>query len=71
LTGCAGVANAGVTRKQDKILLGELAGNTSTRNHLPESFTTFPAPEDRRPVQSQGPKGLRQRLFTTPTLGKT
>jgi hypothetical protein len=50
LIGCGGVASAGVTRKQDKIILGELAGNISTRNHLPESFTTLPVPEDRIPV---------------------
>jgi hypothetical protein len=39
-------------RNQDKVLLKELAHNISTKNHLPESFTILPAPEDRRPVQS-------------------
>jgi hypothetical protein len=38
-------------RTQDKVLLKELANNISTKNHLPESFTILPAPEDKRPVQ--------------------
>jgi hypothetical protein len=45
--GCA------VVRKQDKILLGELASNISSKSHLPESFTMLPLPEDRIPVLSQ------------------
>jgi hypothetical protein len=41
------------SRKQDKILLGDLASNISSKSHLPELFTMLPLPEDRRPVISQ------------------
>ena len=46
----ASVGCAGAVRKQDKRILGELADNISTRDHLPESFTLLPEPENRRPV---------------------
>jgi hypothetical protein len=46
--GCVGTG----VGKHDKILLGELADNISTRNHLPESFTMLPEPEDKRLVPS-------------------
>jgi hypothetical protein len=55
--GCIGTG----VRKQDKILLGELADNISTRNHLPESFTMLPEPEDRRPV----PSPVEERIEST------
>ena len=48
----ASVGCAGSVRKQDRKILGELADNISTRDHLPESFTLLPEPEDRRPVHS-------------------
>jgi hypothetical protein len=57
LVGCIGTG----IRKQDKILLGELADNISARNHLPESFTLLPDPEDRRPV----PSPVEERIEST------
>ena len=48
----ASVGCAGSVRKQDKKILGELADNISSRDHLPESFTLLPEPENRRPVPS-------------------
>jgi hypothetical protein len=53
--GCEGI------RKQDKILLGELANNISSKSHLPESFTMLPLEEDRRPVLSH----IEERIETT------
>jgi hypothetical protein len=48
------VAAIGCARvRKDKTLLGELANNSSSRSHLPESFTMLLVPEDRRPVPSQ------------------
>jgi hypothetical protein len=48
-------------RKQDKKILGELADNISTRDHLPESFTLLPEPENRRPV----PSPVQERIVST------
>ena len=48
----ASVGCARSVRKHDKKILGELADNISTRDHLPESFTLLPEPENRRPVPS-------------------
>jgi hypothetical protein len=55
--GCVGTG----VRKHDKILLEELAGNISTRNHLPESFTMLPETDDRRPV----PSPVEERIEST------
>jgi hypothetical protein len=48
----ASVGCLGSVRKQDKKILGELADNISTRDHLPESFTLLLELEDRRSVPS-------------------
>jgi hypothetical protein len=55
-----------VVRRQDKILLGELADSISTINHLPESFTILPAPEDRRPVQTEGLETIEPTIIHKP-----
>jgi hypothetical protein len=65
-----GIASTGVTRKQDKVLLGELADSISTCNHLPESFTILPSPEDRRPVQSEGQERIEPTIIQDPLLGR-
>jgi hypothetical protein len=57
----ASVGCVGIVRKHDKKLLGELADNISTRNHLPESFTLLPNPEGRRPV----PSHVKERIEST------
>jgi hypothetical protein len=54
------------SRKQDKVLLGELAASISTRNHLPKSFTILPAPEDRRPVQNDEQETIEPTLIHKP-----
>jgi hypothetical protein len=60
--GLVGVdAKEELTRKEDKILRGELASNISSKSHLPESFSLMPLPEDRRPVISQ----IEERFETT------
>ena len=57
----ASVGCVGSVRKQDKGILGELADNISTRDHLPESFTLLPELEDRRPV----PSPIEERIEST------
>ena len=57
----ASVGCAGSVRKQDKKILGELADNISTRDHLLESFTLLPEPENRRPV----PSPVEERIEST------